>query len=600
MKYRTFGWIQNPSSFDNLKKTVQVFDPSSPHYKNLQKHIVNEVIYFQKDKTAFQENLNNSICEFTYKDLVGTSINKEGKSPDKRKNSIANSLLQISILPQSSNTKGKMYTDNWTADGFLRWAVSLNFVSQNRETDTFKITNLGKAYSSSKDKSNEEYKILCEAMLSYPPATRVMSLLAKARHPMTKFTIGSQLGFIGEKGFTSYDESLMIDWLKQAENKKEQIKIRTDVEGTSDKYARMICGWLTKLGFISKKATKYTTESGDKITGFQEYMLTGRGLHAIKQASGYSKNRTNTKFIMWEFLATENEREGRQTREYVRTRRAYTLKGLAHHHTIEALLGFLNDHGILEEKETLFADLNKLNSFGIRILIKDKSVKMLDNINNFSIPNQTFTLAEADVTSEKIKNYFRCFTELPEKYLDLLDIAFDHKRNRDFEVVTASLFRTMYGLKAIHLGGANKPDGVIYNNNFGIILDTKAYEKGYGKHISQIDEMIRYIEDNNQRDFIRNSNKWWEKFNSEIPQNSFYYLWVSGKFLPSFEDQLKQTNYRSHVNGGGLEVEQLLLGADAIKKGLFDVNTLPNYMNNTVITLIPKNKKLGLSHVKVR
>ena len=34
----------------------------------------------------------------------------------------------------------------------------------------------------------------------------------------------------------------MIDWLKTTTNTKEQTAIRQDVEGTSDKYARMISG----------------------------------------------------------------------------------------------------------------------------------------------------------------------------------------------------------------------------------------------------------------------------------------------------------------------------------------------------------------------
>lgn len=584
--YRTFGWVQNPSDFKKLKKTVQVFDPSSEHYQQLQKHIISDVIYFAEDKNHFQDQLDNRVCEFSYRDLVGTSINKDGKSPKKRSESVANSLLQVSILPQSAKTKGKMYTDNWTADGFLRWAVSLNFVSHNRDTDTFKITSFGKNFSSSVDDSSEELTILREAMLSYPPASRVMSLLAESNKPMTKFAIGSQLGFVGEKGFTSYDEDLMIDWLKSTSDTKELTKIRTDVEGTSDKYARMICGWLSKLKYVTKKSTKYINATGNPITGFQQYALTGEGLHAIKQANGSSKNKIHPKFVMWEFFATENSSDSGQTREFVRTRRAYTLKGLEHYHTLDTLLESLKDHGIFEERETLLADLYKLVSFGIRISITKNSVKLLDTINDFSIPNQTFTLDEAAAKSEEIKNHFRRITELPERYLELLDIAFDPKHNRDFEIITAGLFKEVYGLEAIHLGGGNKPDGVIYNDNFGIILDTKAYAKGYGMHTGQIDEMVRYIEDNRFRDAVRNPNKWWENFAADIPSDQYYYLWVSGKFLKSFDKQLKKTNYRTKINGGGLEVQQLLLGANAVQQHKLDVNTIPSYMKNEVITFV--------------
>lgn len=586
MEYRTFGWVQNPSNFDNLRKTVQALDPDSKNYKKLQEHTIKEVIYFEDIRDSLQSKLNDRVCEFTYQELVGKSIDKNRKPPKRRSDSVANSLLQISILPQSVKTKGKRYTDNWTADGFLRWAVSLNFISYNRKNDTFKITDFGRKYSRSIKDSKDERDILREAMLRYPPATRVMSLLANSDKPMTKFAIGSQLGFVGEKGFTSYDEKLMIDWLKHADG-TDLKDIRANIEGTSDKYARMICGWLLKLDFVSRKSTKYTNSLGEKITGFPEYTLTGDGRHSLNQANGFSKNKTKPKFVMWEFFATDNELNRKETREYIRTRRAYTLKELKHHHTIDSILNALKDHGIFEEKETLLADLNKLITFGIRIIIKGNEVRLLDVLNDFTIPHQTFTLTESDIEAEKIKNYFRKNTNLPEKYLELLDIAFNNKRNRDFEIVTAGLFREVYNLESIHLGGANKPDGVIYKKGkFGIILDTKAYEKGYGKSINQIDEMVRYIEDNIQRDYKRNPNKWWENFDASIPSDSFYYLWVSGKFLPSFKEQLIQTNYRTKINGGGIEVRQLLLGANAVKNGILDVEKLPMYMKNNVISFV--------------
>jgi hypothetical protein len=586
MAFRTFGWVQNPSDFTKLKKTVQVFDPQSKQYEELDKHTINNVIYFDSDKERLQDELDNKVSEFTYEDLVGTSRNKAGKSPKKRSDAIANSLLQVTILPQSANTKGKFYTDNWTADGFLRWAVSLGFVSYNREKDLFKITELGEKLSQTADGSVEEMEILQNAMLSYPPATRILSLLAESKQPLTKFAIGNRLGFIGEKGFTSYDEDLMIDWLKSAATKKEHDKIKSDVEGTSDKYARMIAGWLSKLKFVKKHTNKYELDDGQTISGFQTYSITGQGLHAIKKANGSSKNSTRPKYVLWEFLAIAGKQDSEQTRDFVRTRRAKIIIGLSHHHTISALIDFLSNEGIEVDESLLNSEIKKLISFGLRIKQNGNSIILQDNIVGIDIPNQTFTPAEADLDSERIKNHYRKITNLPEKYIELLDIAFDHHRHQDFEIITAGLFKDCYGLSSIHLGGQNKPDGVVFNSKFGIILDTKAYEKGYGMHINQIDEMCRYIEDNKQRDKIRQPNEWWNNFGDNIPENKFYYLWVSGKFLPKFNEQLKQTHYRTGINGGGLEVSQLLLGADAVMKGALNVNNLPIYMHNNVIQLV--------------
>lgn len=589
MKFRTFGWIQNPSDFTKLKKTVQVFDPESNQYKELANHIIDDVIYFKNDKEHLQKKLDNKVSEFTYEELVGSSRDKNGKSPKSRKDAVANSLLQVTILPQSAKTRRKLYTDNWTADGFLRWAVSLNFVSYNRKKDTFKITPLGKRLSRTTDNSDDELNVLREAILSYPPATRVLSLLAtNPKQALTKFAIGSKLGFTGEKGFTSYDEDLMIDWLKSSTSSKERQHIKANIEGTSDKYARMIAGWLIKLKLVKKNTANYNLSDKTTISGFQTYSITGPGLHAINQVNGSSKNKTKTKFVMWEFLAIAGKKDSEQTRDFIRTRRAKIILGLKNHHTIPALIEFLKREGFNMDESLLNSEIKKLISFGLRIKIKGKSIKLLDNIVGIDIPQQTFTPAEADLKSEEVKNYYRKITKLPENYIELLDIAFDSQRHRDFEIITASLFKDCYGLSSVHLGGQNKPDGVVFNSNFGIILDTKAYEKGYGKHVGQIDEMCRYIEENKDRNKLHQPNEWWNNFEEDIPKNQYYYLWVSGKFLPQFNDQLKQTHYRSRINGGGLDVFQLLLGADAVMKGKLDVNTLPGYMKNKVIQLVNK------------
>ncbi|HEL1311936.1 restriction endonuclease FokI recognition domain-containing protein [Streptococcus equi] len=35
MKIRTYGWVQNPSSFASLKKVVQIFDNQSEHLSKI-------------------------------------------------------------------------------------------------------------------------------------------------------------------------------------------------------------------------------------------------------------------------------------------------------------------------------------------------------------------------------------------------------------------------------------------------------------------------------------------------------------------------------------------------------------------------------------
>lgn len=63
---------------------------------------------------------------------------------------------------------------------------------------------------------------------------------------MTKFEIGCQLGFVGEAGFTSITQTLILQGLSTAVTTDERNKLLSDTEGTSDKYVRTICAWLIK------------------------------------------------------------------------------------------------------------------------------------------------------------------------------------------------------------------------------------------------------------------------------------------------------------------------------------------------------------------
>ncbi|KAA9246572.1 restriction endonuclease FokI C-terminal domain-containing protein [Streptococcus anginosus] len=573
---RTYGWVQNPSDFSKLKLVVQIFDFKSAHYMNLRDNLIPNFIYFDDIKNNLINKLNSKVTEFSYLELVGTSKNKMGKSPKTRADAVADSLIQITVLPQNYKTKGKMWTDNWTSDGFLRWALSLNFIKHDRNTDMCSITDLGREYSRAKENSNEEIEILRKAILSYPPATQVLSILENSKTPVSKFYIGNNLGFNGEKGFTSYDESLMLDWFKTG-SPKEQEAIKSNIEGTSDKYARMIANWLVKIGFAENHSTKISTINGER-SGFQHYSITARGSHALKQANGSSKNSRIKKFFTWEFLAVDGK-----NRNYVRSRRGYILKILKDTTSFNVLIEKLKNLGFNDEIEIIENDINGLNNFGIRIERNNSSVILKDDFLPFSIPDLNLTQELKDKYSDALKAKYIKLTGLPMKYIELLDIAFDGKRNRDFEIITADLFKNIYGLESVLLGGGRKPDGIIFTDKFGVIVDTKAYGNGYSKEIKQEDEMVRYIEDNQLRDKERNPVEWWNNFNPSIPSNSFYFMWISSKFIGKFTEQLESTYNRTGVHGGALNVEQLLLGAHKVQIGELDVHHLPDYIQNKEI-----------------
>lgn len=76
-------------------------------------------------------------------------------------------------------------------------------------TDTCKISRSGQKLALSEDDSQSEREALTEALLSYPPVIRILSLLKK-NGEKTKFELGNQLRFICELGFTSVPQEILL------------------------------------------------------------------------------------------------------------------------------------------------------------------------------------------------------------------------------------------------------------------------------------------------------------------------------------------------------------------------------------------------------
>lgn len=576
MVSRTYGWVQNPSDFESLKRTVQIFDPNSSHYKELRDSLVPDLVPIESVKNEFLKLLNSDTEKFTYKQLVGGKVNAEGKSASARKFAVADGLIQLSIPSQSESTSGKRWTDNWTADGFYRWALTLGFIKLDRVTDTCEITISGKKFAGSSSRLDQDPNLI-DAILKYPPAIRVLTLLQEF-DSLNKFQMGQLLGFKGEKGFTSYKPELMDDALLNS-GKEEQKKIRSDWEGSADKYARMISTWLLKLGLVSK-SKPMIRGFGNTTFGFLEYSLTIRGTRALAQAQGISKHKRKEKFVEWEFLAT-----AARNRDYLRTRRAYILKILASTKSLQVLLNNLKDLGFNESEQEIIRDIEGLNNIGIVIEIENNKVVLRDRIVGLTIPQFAVNPVLEDYAFSNAKNEVVSRTNLPSKYYELFDIAYDGKRNRDFEMLAIDLLINVYGFQGKVLGGGLKPDGIVYSSDlkYGFIVDTKAYKDGYPKAKSQEDEMVRYVEDNLTRDVRLNRTKWWEGFDVVVPQPNIYFLWISSYFKPRFSDQLGSTSARTKVNGAAINARNLLIGADMIQKNELTLSDFKALIKNVEI-----------------
>lgn len=573
---RSFGWSQDASDFKSLKNVVQVFDNESDFHNNL---IVARIPMLVNDKelaNRFQKILETNPLRITYSDLVGTH-----STP--RKNSPCNGIIQASVCGQV-----KQYLSDWASDSFLRWAHLCGFVKYNGEDDTFGITDDGIKFSRSKDDSQEENDCLLNAVLKYPPVTRILQLLSNGEH-LSKFEIGSQLGFVGDEGFTSLPQNVLLTSLAMTDDLSEKNKMRSDWDGSSDKYARQICKWLEKLGLVRQVEKEYKVNIGDKEYTEklgQAYMITPDGLKAYRRLQGVNKVTKVSKNVFWEMLCPKAT-----DRYYIRNRRAYLIKFLSDSNgaiSLEKLQLKLKEVEFDESIDSIKDDIIGLQNIGLLIKESSKGYVLNDDIQNLVIPLNSTGTGKSDTL--RLKDFCRdVLKNISHSYLNLIDLAYDSKSNRQFEMEVVDLLVSECGYKGLHLGGGRKPDGIIYTDtlkeNYGTIIDTKAYSKGYSLPISQADEMRRYVEENNKRNEKINPNKWWDNFPKLL--NRFNFMFVSSEFNGQFEEKLSNIANTTGINGAAMNVVNLLLFAENIKSEFIGLEQAYDLMTkNAEIKLI--------------
>lgn len=573
---RSFGWSQDASDFNSLKNVVQIFDNKSEFHKNL---IVARIPMLIEDKNLiekFQTILKSNPLKIAYADLVGTH-----STP--RKDSPCNAIIQASVCGQV-----KPYLSDWASDSFLRWAHLCGFIKYNGEDDTFEITEDGLAYSNTENNSDEEKECLLNAILKYPPVSRILQLLSNGEH-LSKFEIGSQLGFVGDEGFTSLPQNILLTSLAMTDDLHEKNKMKSDWDGSSDKYARQICKWLQKLGLVRQVEKEYKVTIGNKEYTEklgQAYMITHEGLKAYRKLQGVNKVSRVSKNVFWEMLCPKAT-----DRYYIRNRRAYLIKFLSDSNSalsLTKLQAKLKEVEFEESIETIRDDLIGLQNIGLFIKESSSGFTLNDDIQNLVIPINSIGNGKSDTL--RLKDFCRDILEnVSHNYLNLIDLAYDPKSNRQFEMEVVDLFVSECGYKGLHLGGGRKPDGIIYTENleenYGTIIDTKAYSKGYSLPISQADEMRRYVEENNKREVKINPNKWWDNFPDLL--NKFSFLFVSSEFNGQFEEKLENIAQSTKINGGALNVVNLLILAENIKSNFMDMEQVYNLITqNSEIKLI--------------
>ena len=593
---RTFGWVQNPGDLKKLKKVVGIFKAGSAENLDLVSNKLPLLLTYglisNDDYNDFIAELNKTDIEIDYSKLKG-----KGSGSRTRKDAICTGIIQAIIEAQQNKTYSdaagnsitikKPYTDDWTAEGFLRWAISCGLLEYVKDDDKCKITPLGEELANAPDNSPAETEALTKALLSYPPVIRILSLL-EAQDEQTKFDLGSKLGFKGEMGFTSMPQDAYLCDYCEATTAGERTNVRSNEEGDSDKYARGIASWCMQMGWVesNQKDVTETYRRKSYTAKLQTYSITRKGEKALIKARGNSSNPRLARVLMFEMLASNKV----SSANYLRFVRACIIKALTSSDKStdqlkEALKGYE-----LDVDDTAIKDhIEGLISIGLEITENAGKYRLLDKIECLEIPARTDCVKDNVVDiKDRVRNKL---IHLDHKYLALIDLAYSDaasraKKNadaREFEIQTADLFTKELSFNGQRLGDSRKPDVIISYGLDGTIVDNKSYKDGFNISRTCADEMSRYINENNLRQKSLNPNEWWKNFDSTI--TTYTFLFITSYLKGQFEDQLEYvSNANGGIKGAAIGVESLLYLSEGIKAGrISHADFYSNFNNKEMI-----------------
>lgn len=536
---RANGWIQDASDFDNLYSFVSLFNKNSILFTELKNKMM-RIVQERDGRSRFIDLLSKDEIKLEYRDIVGTSFKP-------RKNSRCNGLGQLALTGQKRDFQG-----DWPTDNFLRWSVALGFIKFNFLDDTYTITSQGIEFSS-EVQIDKRMLIIKKQLMFYSPVKRVLELLELGE--LTKFGIGQKLGCIGEKGFTSISESLFVEKYYYSSIEKRK-NLKSDYEGSSDKYARQICSWLRKLGIV-EEINKDINYKGLSVR-LKAYRLTVEGLEYLRKIRIQNTFRVNFGMLSMSIKNSEINKK----------RRALLLKYATEERlSINQVVVRMKDNNIITDEFEIKDDIESLVCCGFDIKF-DKILNCSNKILELEIPNKVIISLkdEAETIKEELRGRLH---NIDHRLLNLIDYSYDKNSSKMFEVYTAEVFKLISN-KTILLGGVNKPDVISSINNLGIIIDSKAYKDGFSIPISEEDKMVRYIEDIKTKNEEVNPTKWWENFDNIV--DSFVFQYVSSKFSVGATAKIEKIKNRTGVDGSIINAKNLLLFAEDCMQGKTDTS----------------------------
>ena len=612
---KAIGFPQNASQLTNLHKIACLFVAGSTVNRNVRANIDwlcdHQLVYNGTYYEAADSGLSNLKRHLTmtapvpYNALKGKG---KGNRPS-RSAAACSGLIQAAIEAQQNRdyknkltgqsiNRRKPYTDDWSADSYLRLAISIGLLDYDEASDSCELSSLGRRFASCSGPSDPNYNLVIgEALLTYPPVSRILELLdskfgiepGSTNDPkMTQFKLGSALGFIGEAGFSSIQENIWLAEYNVAPTQRAKQKVRSDREGTMDKHARMICSLLSQIGWISQsRQTVSGTFCGITYSAdLQCYYITINGHNGYANSKGRSRNPRIPKNVYLGTLATKSS-----DADYLSSKRAYIIdciSGTKSPKDLIAIQTVLSRNGFTETTSTIHDDILGLRRIGIEISQDSAGKYHVDDvIHKLTLP---VVISVTPTTVTAIINSLRTtITSIDHRYLNLLNYSVDPYRNRDLEQLTLELLTSELGFNGKWLGGSSKPDGIISENENGLIIDTKAYSGRYNLPRNQKDEMFRYVSEFVFKNATMNKTVWWNNFPAIVASVGFAF--VSSEFTDTVPTGLLDISNRTipistvPICGGAITTKVLLEKAELVKTGALSKSDFLNLFNTNNIVI---------------
>ncbi len=444
----------------------------------------------------------------------------------------------------------------WDARCRIKAICATGMVEIDRDCQGYRLTELGKQLCAAPKStvlsrgirilSNEEKEIFKKGLLTNPPVIRVLTILNDSRKsgkgPLSKYDVGSQLGFVGDVGFTHFE----------AEFVALSGKSFSDAEGDADKWARTIISWLQQVGWVIRC---------DSIDVYGKLLPTYTTVYEVDRVLQYAATST-TKYIPQEMLCSDHH----PFTEVVQQRRVAILKRLSKspYLPISQLLEQVKSDGIDTDEETLAFDILNLQQAGIRIYKERSFYKLSDKINLDEIKERLPLYQQVGGIEKQIEHYVTIYADsLPTRLVDnLIRYGYDGTNSAALFEMTIDKFFSNMGYESQCLGqGHGRVADVIAKYraplppmSYGLIIDAKAYEK-YTFPAGDVRKMKEYIGLHGA-----------ELLQDMIPRHAFAFVSMS---FSEPDEKLQEIATDTAVNGTAIDVFSLLeLGSKVAKHEL--------------------------------